>query len=295
MKTAVITDTNSGITKEEAEQLGIFLIPMPVLIDGEVHYEAIDLTEEHFYKALTEGKNLTTSQPSPGEVLDLWEELLKDGRYDGVVYIPMSSGLSTSCATALSLAEEYEGKVAVADCHRISVTMRMSVMEAKAMADNGASPAEIKKALEDAAYDSSIYVAVDTLEYLKKGGRVTPAAAAIGMVLNLKPVLTIQGERLDAFAKVRGMKKAKQKMVDALKKDLDTRFQNIDPSRIRLGAAGAGLSAEDAEAWRKALADAFPAFDVYYDPLGFSIACHTGPGAYGCGLSIVQNADIQAK
>ena len=206
MKTAVMTDSNSGIKPEEGKKLGIFSLPMPVIIDGEVYFEGKDITQEQFYGDMIAGKNITSSQPSPGDVLDMWDEILNSG-YDQVVYVPMSSGLSASCHAATQLAEDYDGRVQVVDDHRISVTMRQSVLEAKWMADNGASALEIKEKLEADAYKSSIYIAVDTLEYLKKGGRVTAAGAAIGAVLNIKPVLTIQGEKLDAFAKVRGMKR----------------------------------------------------------------------------------------
>lgn len=216
MKTAVMTDTNSGITKQEADALGIFLMQMPVIIDGETHYEGLDLTHDSFFAALTGNQNVSTSQPSPGDVMDMWDEILNSG-YDEIIYIPMSSGLSASCEAAMGLALDYDGKVQVANNHRISVTMRISVMEAKHYADLGASAAKIKELLETNAFNSSIYIAVDTLEFLKRGGRVTAAGAALGSVLNIKPVLTIQGERLDAFAKVRGMKKAKLRMIEALK------------------------------------------------------------------------------
>lgn len=288
MKTAIITDTNSGITPAQAEEMGIFLLPMPVIIDGNVRFEGIDLTEEEFYACLKGGKDISTSQPSPGDVMELWDKILRSG-YDEIVHIPMSSGLSASCGTAISLAEDYDGKVMVVDNHRISITMRASVIEAKEMADQGLSAREIKEDLEARAYDSSIYLAVDTLEFLKKGGRVTPAAAALGTVLNIKPVLTIQGGKLDAFAKFRGMKKCKAKMIESLLNDYRTRFANADISQVRVGTAGAGLSPEKAEEWRQELTAAFPGVDVYYDPLSLSVGAHTGPGVYGMGISIVKS------
>lgn len=288
MKTAIITDTNSGITPAQAEEMGIFLLPMPVIIDGNVRFEGIDLTEEEFYACLKGGKDISTSQPSPGDVMELWDKILRSG-YDEIVHIPMSSGLSASCWTAISLAEDYDGKVMVVDNHRISITMRASVIEAKEMADQGLSAREIKEDLEARAYDSSIYLAVDTLEFLKKGGRVTPAAAALGTVLNIKPVLTIQGGKLDAFAKFRGMKKCKTKMIESLLNDYRTRFANADISQVRVGTAGAGLSPEKAEEWRQELTAAFPGVDVYYDPLSLSVGAHTGPGVYGMGISIVKS------
>lgn len=287
MKTAVVTDSNSGISPKEAKERGIFVLSMPVIIDGNIRFEGMDLEEEEFYASLKGGKNISTSQPSPGDVMDLWDRILKMG-YDQIIHIPMSSGLSNSCETALSLAEDYDGRVAVADNHRISVTMRISVLEAKEMADQGLSASEIKDDLDARGYHSSIYLAVDTLEYLKKGGRVTPAAAALGTVLNIKPILSIQGGKLDAFAKFRGMKKCRARMIEAVLYDYSTRFPEADISRVRVGAAGAGLTVAEAEEWRKAVADAFPGTDVYYDPLSFSVGTHTGPGAYGIGISILK-------
>lgn len=281
-----MTDSNSGIGKAEAEKLGVFVLPMPVIIDGKIYYEGVDLDQKTFYESLTGGRDVSTSQPSPGDVMELWDRVLSAG-YDELVYIPMSSGLSSSCATAVSLAADYNGKVEVADNHRISVTMHVSVLEAVSMAKAGMPAREIRESLERRAYDSSIYIAVDDLKYLKKGGRITPAAAALGMVLSVKPVLSIQGGKLDAFAKTRGMKKAKEIMLKALKEDLDTRFAGTDPARIRIGAAGAGLTGEQEQQWREMLAQTFPQFEVYYDPLSFSVGSHTGPNAYGMGLSVM--------
>lgn len=285
MKTAVMTDSNSGITQNEARELGIFSLPMPVIIDGETCYEGIDLTQEMFYASLTGGKEVTTSQPSPGEVIGMWDKILKEG-YDEIVHIPMSSGLSNSYESAAGLAADYNGRIQVADNHRISVTLRESVLEAKELADRGLSAGEIKEELERRAYESSIYITVDTLEFLKKGGRITPTAAALGAVLNIKPVLTIQGERLDAFAKVRGMKKGKHKMLEAVRHDLDTRFQDIEMSRIVIGAAGSGLDENEEREWTDMLKEAFPEATVYYNPLSFSIGSHTDPGALGTAISI---------
>lgn len=286
MKTAIMTDTNSGITKQEADASDIFLIPMPIIIDEEIYYEGINLTQESFYKDLTGGRDISTSQPSPGDVMDMWKQILSSG-YDEVVYIPMSSGLSNSCESAIGLSKEFDGKVMVADNHRISVTMRESVFEAKRLADSGSCASEIKDYLEKTALDASIYIAVDTLEFLKKGGRITPAAAALGAVLNIKPILSIQGEKLDAFAKVRGMKKCKAKMIEALQNDLNTRFKNVDKSRITLCTAGTALSPKEAEEWRSTVSEAFNGAAVYYNPLSLSIGTHTGPGAIGIGLVVV--------
>lgn len=288
MKTAVMTDSNSGITPEEGKKIGIYSLPMPVIIEGDVFYEGKNIAQEEYYGAMTSGKNVTTSQPSPGDVMDMWDGILKEG-YEQVVYIPMSSALSASCHAAIQLSEEYDGKVQVVDDHRISVTMRESVLEAKWMANQGMTAEEIKKKLEENAYNSSIYIAVDTLEYLKKGGRVTAAGAAIGAVLNIKPVLTIQGEKLDAFTKVRGMKKAELKMLEAIEEDLNTRFADVDRKQLRLGAAGTFQKQEDADQWYKMVKDTFEneIHDIYYDSLSFSIGCHVGPNAIGIGISVV--------
>ena len=288
MKTAVMTDSNSGITPEEGKKIGIYSLPMPVIIEGDVFYEGKNITQEEYYGAMTSGKNVTTSQPSPGDVMDMWDGILKEG-YEQVVYIPMSSALSASCHAAIQLSEEYDGKVQVVDDHRISVTMRESVLEAKWMANQGMTAEEIKKKLEENAYNSSIYIAVDTLEYLKKGGRVTAAGAAIGAVLNIKPVLTIQGEKLDAFTKVRGMKKAELKMLEAIEEDLNTRFADVDRKQLRLGAAGTFQKQEDADQWYKMVKDTFEneIDDIYYDSLSFRIGCHVGPNAIGIGISVV--------
>lgn len=282
-----MTDSNSGITSAEAQELGIFLIPMPVIIDGEVCYEGQNLSQAEFYESLTGGKDVTTSQASPGDLLDMWDEILENG-YDDLVYIPMSSGLSSGCETAKGLAQDYDGKVSVADNHRISVTMRDSVMHAVDLAKSGYSASEIKANLEDDAYQSTIYIMVDTLEFLKKGGRVTAAGAALGAVLNIKPILTIQGGKLDAFSKVRGVKKAKNKIIEALLEDWKTRFEGIAMERLSIGAAGSALTPEEASEWKNAIAEAFPGAHVYYNPLSFSIATHTGPGAYGAAITILK-------
>ena len=285
MKTAIMTDTNSGITKDIAKELGIYVIPMPVIIDEETYYENDTITEEEFFCALSGDRHITTSQPSPGDVMDLWDQILNEG-YDELVYIPMSSGLSNSCAAALGYSQEYDGKVEVIDNHRISVTMYQSVLHARNLALQGASAKEIKTALEDDAYNSSIYLAVNTLEYLKKGGRITPAAALIGSVLSIKPILTIQGEKLDSYAKTRGsMKKAEEKMLSAVQSDIEKRFASLDQTKLHIGAAGAGLTIEQQEEWVNLLRSKFPAADVFYSPLSASVSVHTGPGAVGIGIS----------
>ena len=285
MKTAIMTDTNSGITKDIAKELGIYVIPMPVIIDEKTYYENDTITEEEFFCALSGDRHITTSQPSPGDVMDLWNQILDEG-YDELVYIPMSSGLSNSCAAALGYSQEYDGKVEVIDNHRISVTMYQSVLHARDLALQGASAKEIKTALENDAYNSSIYLAVNTLEYLKKGGRITPAAALIGSVLSIKPILTIQGEKLDSYAKTRGsMKKAEEKMLSAVQADIEKRFSSLDQTKLHIGAAGAGLTVEQQEEWVNLLRSKFPGADIFYSPLSVSVSVHTGPGAVGIGIS----------
>lgn len=285
MKTAVMTDTNSGITSEMADTLGIYVIHMPVIIDEQTYYESDTISEEDFFAALISDKKITTSQPSPGDVMDLWNQILSEG-YDELVYIPMSSGLSNSCAAATALSFEYDGKVEVIDNHRISVTMYQSVLQAKEMADKGASAKGIKEFLEKDAYNSSIYLAVNTLDYLKKGGRVTPAAAMLGTILSIKPILTIQGEKLDSYSKSRGpMRKAEEKMLEAIQKDINERFSNFDISTLRVGAAGSGLTETEQQQWISLLQNAFPNSEVFYIPLSASISVHTGPGAVGIGIS----------
>ena len=282
---AIVTDSNSGISQAEGKELGIYVIPMPFLVNGKLYFEDVDMNKEQFYHFLESDADLSTSQPSPGDVMDLWDQILADG-YDELVYIPMSSGLSNSCAAATGYAQDYDGKVEVIDNHRISVTLYESVLHAREMSLNGASAKEIKTALESDAYHSSIYITVNTLEYLKKGGRITPAAALVGTVLSLKPILTIQGEKLDSYTKVRGsMKKAEEKMILAIQSDLENRFADWDMSKLHIGAAGAGLTAEQQEEWLSLLRNKFPEADVFYSPLSASISVHTGPGAVGIGIS----------
>ena len=274
-KIAVVTDSNSGITQEMGKTMGIHVIPMPFFIDGELFLEDITLTQEEFYKRLGEDSDISTSQPSPGEVMECWDELLKE--YDEIVHIPMSSGLSSTCHAAQSLSQEYEGKVCVVDNQRISVTQKQSVEDAIVLRDAGKSASEIKEILEAEKLQASIYITVDTLKYLKKGGRVTPAAAALGTVLNLKPVLQIQGEKLDAFSKVRGWKAAKRTMLKAIEKDLNDRFADVREDMV-LGMAYT-CSKEEAQEWKQEIAEKFPEYEIVEGPLSLSVACHIGPGA----------------
>lgn len=281
-KVIVVTDSNSGITPDEAKKLGVEVIPMPFYIDEQMYYENIDLTQEQFYEKLAAGGDIKTSMPLVGDVTDKWDELLKEN--DEIVYIPMSSGLSSSCETAYMLSQDYDGKVQVVNNQRISVTMRQSVIDAKKLAEEGKNAAEIKQILEDAKFESSIYIMVDTLTYLKKGGRITPAAAALGTLLKLKPVLQIQGEKLDAFAKARTVKQAKSIMIDAMKSDFEKRFGNPDGSHINLEMAYTHDLAA-AEAFKEEVQAAFPNNEIVMSPLSLSISCHIGPGALAIACS----------
>ncbi len=278
-RVAIVTDSNSGITQKQGKELGIRVLPMPFYINEELFFEDITLTQEEFYKRLAEDADISTSQPSPGDVTDLWDELLKS--YDEIVHIPMSSGLSSSCETAAMLADDYDGKVFVVDNQRISITQRRSVLDAIALAKKGMSGREIQDILMREKLEASIYITLDTLKYLKKGGRITPAAAAIGTVLNLKPVLQIQGEKLDAFSKTRGLKSAKKTMLDAIEKDLTQRFAGKE---MNLDLAYT-CSKEDALQWKKEVEERFPGYEIHMDPLSLSVSCHIGFGAVAIACS----------
>lgn len=275
---AIVTDSNSGISQKEGDTFGISVLPMPFDINETTFYEDIDLSQSEFYEKLEEGADIATSQPSIDSVLTLWKNLLKE--YDEVVHIPMSSGLSGSCETALALSRDFDGKIHVVNNQRISVTQRQSVLEAKQLADTGKSAEEIHKMLEDTKYDSSIYITVDTLKYLKKGGRITPAAAALGTFLKLKPVLQIQGEKLDAFAKARTMKQAKSIMMNAIKKDIELRFGGDgEEKKVWIQVAHSNNLAA-AEELRQELMEFLPGYgEIYIGALSLSVACHIGPGA----------------
>ena len=279
---AIVSDSNSGITQREAEQLGITVLPMPFYINEQLFLEDITLTQEEFYKRLEEGANISTSQPSPAEVMETWERLLEN--YEEVIHIPMSSGLSNSCQTAMALAKEFKGRVQVADNQRISVTQRQSVLDAMELVRAGKNAAQIKEILEREGHESSIYITLETLKYLKKGGRITPAAAALGTVLNLKPVLQIQGDKLDSYAKARGMKSAFHTMLNALKNDISGRLAPLkEQDRLKLGIANTLMEEERFEAFRLELQQTFPELDLVYFPLTMSIGAHVGPGGLGIG------------
>lgn len=276
MSIAFVTDSNSGITQKEGEKLGISVIPMPFMVDGKTYLEDIDLTQAQFYEMLASGADISTSQPSPETVTDLWDELLKE--HESIVHIPMSSGLSGSCQTAAMLAQDYEGRVFVVNNQRISVTQRQSVLDALELIRRGMNAVEIKDFLEKDKFNSSIYIMLDTLYYLKKGGRITPAAAALGTILKLKPVLQIQGEKLDAFAKARTVSQGKTIMINAIRNDMNNRFGGASPDNICLAMAYT-YDLKTAEQFREEVKEAFPGFDIYMDPLSLSVSCHIGPGA----------------
>lgn len=286
-RTAIATDSNSGITQSQAKELGVFVLPMPFFMRGKIQFEDIDLTQEQFYEKLKSDCEIKTSMPLVGNVTDTWDEVLKE--YDEIVYIPMSSGLSSSCSTAIMLSEDYDGRVEVIDNQRISVTQRQSVLDAMELAAAGKSAAEIKQILMDAKFDSSIYIMLDTLYYLKKGGRITPAAAALGTLLKLKPVLQIQGEKLDAFAKARTSKQGKSIMIETMKKDFTERFNDPEGKEMNLEIAYS-YDREAAEAFKEEVQAAFPNNDIIMNPLSLSVSCHIGPGA----LAIACSKKIEA-
>ncbi len=282
-KIAIITDSNSGITQKEAQQLGITVLAMPFYINEQLFLEDITLTQEEFYKQLAEDANISTSQPSPADIMEAWEKLLEE--YDEIVHIPMSSGLSNSCQTAFVLAKEFHNRVQVVDNQRISVTQRQSVLDAIELANAGKDASEIKEILEKEAGESSIYITLETLKFLKKGGRITPAAAALGTVLNLKPVLQIQGDKLDAFSKARGKKQAKRIMLQAMKDDLEGRFKEYAQKDLLCLEAAYTGNEEEAMEWKKELESQFPGMLVYMAPLSLSVACHIGQGALAVAVS----------
>ena len=282
-KIAIVTDSNSGITQAEGARRGIHVLPMPFMIDEVTYYEDIDLTQEQFYEKLKSGANIATSQPSPDSVTSLWDKLLQE--YDEIVHIPMSSGLSGSCQSAMAFAADYDGRVQVVNNQRISVTQRQSALDALQLAAAGKNAAQIKEFLENDKFNSSIYIMLDTLYYLKKGGRITPAAAAIGTMLRLKPVLTIQGDKLDAYTKTRGMKSAFKAMCKALDKDLSGRLSALHTQGLlKAGIAYTQMDPDTLEFFKEEMKKRYPDLELFQLPLTMSIGCHTGPGALGIGL-----------
>ena len=282
MKTAIVTDSNSGISDIEAEIFDIHVIPMPVIINDKIFFEGIDIQTSEFFRRLQNKENISTSQPSPGDVATIWEALLKQG-YNDLVYIPMSSGLSSSCATACALAQEYGEKVCVVDARRISVTQRHIVLDAVKLREQGASAVEICQRLEENAEKSRIYVGVDDLWYLKRGGRIIPAAATMATVLNIKPLLVIQGEKIDLEEKARGVKACQRKMLEKAQKYCEELLEK--GAKIRFDVGGSFTDPEDADAWLRQVQQTFPHHSMDYYSLTFSISCHTGPNAFGLGIS----------
>lgn len=279
-KVAIVTDSNSGITQKMAKELGVYVLPMSFLINGKVVREDIDITQAEFFKELEDPNvSVSTSQPAPAEVTDLWDRVLREN--DEIVYIPLSSGLSNSYQTARLLAENYDGKVQVVNNQRISVTMRQSVEDAQTLRDAGWNAEQIREKLEEDKFNSSIYIMVDTLKYLKRGGRITAAAALIGSVLHIKPVLQIQGEKLDAYAKARGTKQAKKIMLDAVRKDMTGRFRDfVDKGEYTIRYSySEGDDPEEVKEWVDEIKAAFPNDEIKGDPLSLVIGCHIGPGS----------------
>lgn len=279
-KVAIVTDSNSGITQAQGKELGVFVLPMPFVIGENTYYEDVSLSQAEFYEKLADGVEVSTSQPLVGDLLSLWDGVLRE--YDELVHIPMSSGLSGSCATALALSQDYDGRVCVVNNQRISVTQRQSVLDALALARAGRPAAKIARLLEETRFDSSIYIMLDTLKYLKKGGRVTPAAAAIATVLKIRPVLQIQGEKLDAFAKARSEKLGREIMIEAVRRDIDERFGGVDQVRVFVAHTDNAAAAAD---FADTVRAAFGLEEVHIDPLSLSVSCHIGPGALAIACS----------
>lgn len=282
MKTAILTDSNSGISPREGERLGIFVLPMPVVLDGRVYFEGVDLTSKEFYQRIAEGAEVSTSQPSPGDVISKFDRIFSEG-YEELVYIPMSSGLSSSCQTAQMLSEEYDGSVQVVDNHRISVTLHASILHARSLAEQGAGAKEIRAALEAAEMDSVIYLGVNTLKYFKKNGRCTPAVAMLGDVFGIKPLLICQGGRFDRYCLPRSVSACQKALLERAGDAVDA-LRNAG-SKLDIGAASTFVDPESEKEWEQQVREAFPEDHVHYEPLSFSIACHTGPNAFGVGIS----------
>ncbi len=287
MKVAIVTDSNSGISQEEAKSLGISVIPMPFLIDGEEYFEDISLTQKAFYEKLFAGADVSTSQPNIYSVVELWKDLLKT--HDEVVHIPMSSALSASMETATTFAEEFKGKVQVVDNKRISITQKQSVFDAINLAKDGKTAKEIKTWLEETGMNSSIYIMLTTLKYLKKGGRITPAAAAIGSLLKIKPILTIQGGKLDKFAQVISYQQGKKRMIDQIVKELETRFKKeLEAGKLKVAVAYTHVE-DKAKEFKQEIDEALSKYNlevVFVDPLSLSVSCHIGDGAIAIGCFI---------
>ena len=283
--TGIMTDSHSGIRQEEAKVLGIRVLPMPFCIEGKTYYENVDLSKEVFFEKLRSGTDVSTSQPNPQDVMNLWNEMLEE--YDEILYLPISSGLSGSCMTAQSMAQEpeYEGKVFVVDCGRVSTPLHRTVLDAVEMVEKGYRAEKIRKILEDTRENMSIYVAISTLQYLKKGGRITPAVAAVGSILNIKPVMKFGVGKLDIYQKTRGMKKARKAMLEAMRTDLTVNFKDAYEAGDVYLLAASSSSPEVTEEWIQEIKEAFPGMDVMCDDLSFGLCCHIGPDGLGIGCS----------
>ncbi len=273
VRTGIVADSNCGIRAEEAEKLGVHILPMPFFVNEMLFFEGVTLSEDDFYNYLDKGADISTSQPSPGDVMEFWDKLLKE--YDELLVIPMSSSLSSTCETAMMLSKEYNGKVVVTDNKTISVTQRQAIFNALKLRDEGKNASDIKEALEFNRKMTNIYIMVDTLKYLKKGGRVTPAAATIGAVLNIKPVLCLETEKLDSFAKARGGKQARKIMLDAMEKDLQEKFKGETMNIFIAHTCESSV----VKKWVEEVEKRFPDHRIKCDSLSLSIACHVGPGS----------------
>lgn len=281
----IVTDSHSGISRKEADKLGILVLPMPFYIDGQCYYEDVTLSREEFFQRLDSGAEITTSQPSPADVMKLWDQALE--KFEEIVYMPISSGLSGSCATAAALAkdEPYEGRVFVADHGRVSTPLHRLILDALELIGEGCRGKEITDILEASREDVEIYIGVDTLEHLKRGGRITPAAALLGTVLNIKPVLKLDVGVLDSYKKCRGFLKAKKTMIEAMEHDMNTRFkQQKERGELYLLAASSSPE-EETRQWVEEIREAFGGMEVMCDNLSLGVSCHTGQGALGIGCS----------
>lgn len=285
-RTGIITDSHSSIGREEAERLGIRVLAMPFYIDGTCYYEGVTLSRETFFEKQRAGAEISTSQPSPAEVMALWDEALME--YETILYMPISSGLSGSFATAAALAqdEKYEGRVFVVDHGQVATPLHRMVLDALELVEKGYPASEIKEILEKAREQMLIYIGVQTLEYLKRGGRITPAAAALGAVFNIRPVLRLETGKLDAYKKCHGFLKARKTMIETMQQELKTRFQRAAEAGMLYLLAASSASAEETENWRREIETAFPGLPLMLDELSLGVSCHIGEGGLGIGLSV---------
>ena len=281
----IVTDSHSGITPRQTKELGIMVLPMPFYIDGECFYENLTLSREAFFEKLNAKADVSTSQPSLGDVMQIWDTALT--KYEKILYMPLSSGLSGSCAAATALAcdKPYRGRVLVVDNGRVSALLHRSILDALELIQEGYSAEEIKEILERSRGEMVIYIAVDTLEHLKRGGRISPTTATLGTLLNVKPVLKFDVSTLDSYKNCHGFVKAKKAMLEAVQNDLQTTFKaQADNGEIYLLAAGSATK-EATEEWIREIRAAFPGMDVMYDDLTLGLSCHIGAGGLGIGLS----------